>query len=197
MWRSTRLGIPTTPAYPHAADGWSLAAASDAVGAALGVFEFGDFGDVVGGDGDGDELGDVVAGGDVLGLVAGVVEADFDGAAIPAIYDAGAVAEHQVFLDTGAAAHEHHADIAAWYGNVNAGVPYPVGTNGHGEVVFEGEVYPGIVFVGLARVGGTLVEGVVNQCGFLSGSMSTGASAGRVKLPSRVEPNTVSPSWAA
>ena len=54
------------PACPHAAGGWSLSAASDSVGAALGVVEVWDFGDVVGGDGDGDELCDVVACGDVL-----------------------------------------------------------------------------------------------------------------------------------
>lgn len=54
------------PACPHAAGGWSLSAASDSVGAALGVVEVWDFGDVVGCDGHYYELGDVVACGDVL-----------------------------------------------------------------------------------------------------------------------------------
>ena len=71
--------------------GGHLVAASDAVGAAFAGWELGYFGDFVGCDGDDDELCDVVASGDVLGLVAGIVQADFDGAAIPAIYDAGAV----------------------------------------------------------------------------------------------------------
>ena len=64
--RSTRLGIRGMRAYPHAADGWSLSAASDAVGSALGVVEVWDFGDVVAGDGGYYELCDVVACGDVL-----------------------------------------------------------------------------------------------------------------------------------
>lgn len=72
--------------------GGHLVAASDAVGAAFAGWELGYFGDFVGGDGDYYELCDVGSGGDVLGGVAGVVQADFDLAAVPAIYDAGAVA---------------------------------------------------------------------------------------------------------
>lgn len=55
--------------------GGHLVAASDAVGAALGVVEVWHFGDVVGGDGDYYELCDVVAGCDVLGPVASVMQA--------------------------------------------------------------------------------------------------------------------------
>ena len=62
-------------ACPHAAYGWSLSAASDAVGAAFAVWEFADFGDVVGGDGDDDELCDVGSGRNVLFGVAGVMQA--------------------------------------------------------------------------------------------------------------------------
>lgn len=51
---------------------------------------------------------------------------------------------------------------------MNAGVPYPVGTHGHGEVVFQGEVYAGIVFVGLARVRCTIIKLVIKQLGFLT-----------------------------
>ena len=149
--------FPARPACPHAAGGWSLAAAPDTCCAALGVVEFADFGDVVGGDGDDDELGDVVAGGDVLGGVAGVVQADFDGAAIAGVDDAGAVTEHQVLLDTGAAAYEHHADVTAGYGNANAGISYPVSTHGNGEVMFQGEVNTSIVLVGLARMSSTII----------------------------------------
>lgn len=115
--------------------GGHLVAASDAFFSALGVVEFADFGDVVGCDGYYYELGDVVAGLNVLGGVAGVVETDFDSAAISAIYDAGAVTKHQMLLNSGAAAHEHHSHMVAGHSNVNAGVSYPVGANRHCEVV--------------------------------------------------------------
>ena len=72
--------------------GGHLVAASDCVDAALGVLEGGYFADVVVVDGDYYELCDVVAGFDSLACGAGVVKTDFDGAAIPAINDAGAVA---------------------------------------------------------------------------------------------------------
>ena len=155
--RSTGLGIRGMRACPHAADGWSLSAASDCVDAAFGVVEVWYFGDVVGGDGDCDELGDVVAGLDVLCGVAGVMQADFDLAPKSTVNNAGAVGEHEVILNPGAAAHKHHAHMPTWHGNVHAGVSYPVGAYGYGEVVFEGQVYAGVVFVGLARVCGTLV----------------------------------------
>ena len=71
-----------------------LVAASDAVGAALGGVEVWYFCPDVENDGDGDELGDVVAGLNVLCRIASVMQADFDGAAISAIYDAGAVTQH-------------------------------------------------------------------------------------------------------
>lgn len=142
-------------ACPHAADGWSLSAASDSVGAALGVVELGYFGDVVGGDGDYYELGDVVTSDDVLGLVAGVVEAQFDGAAIPAVDNAGAVTQHQVPFDSSTGTHKQHPYMAFWYGHMNTGVPYPVGANGHGEVVLQGEVHASITLIskpGLMRI---------------------------------------------
>lgn len=115
--------------------GRHLVAASDSVGAALGGAEGGYFGDVVGGDGDYYELCDVVASLNVLGGVSGVMQADFDGAAISAIYDAGAVTEHQVAFDTGGAAHEHHAHMPTGHSNVYASVSYPVGVNRHCQVV--------------------------------------------------------------
>lgn len=122
-------------AYPHAADGWSLSAASDSVGAALGGAEGGYFGDVVGGDGDYYELCDVVAGCDVLCGVAGVMQADFDGAAIPLINNAGAVAEYEAPFNSGAAAYKQHAYMAFRYGHVNTGVAYAVATHGDCQVV--------------------------------------------------------------
>ena len=163
--RSTRLGIPTRRACPHAADGWSLSAASDSVGAAFTVWELAYFGDVVGCDGDYYELGDVVADLNMLGRIAGIMQADFDGAAIPTVDDAGAVTEHQMPLNTGAAAHEHHAHMSTWHSDVYAGVSYPVGAHGYGEVVFQGQVHASVVFVGLARMRGTIIEGVVKQRG--------------------------------
>lgn len=72
--------------------GRHLVAASDCVDAASGVLEFGYFAGFVWMDGDDDELCDVLAGFDSLACGAGVMQADFDGAAISAIYDAGAVA---------------------------------------------------------------------------------------------------------
>ena len=87
-------------AYPHAADGWSLSTASDAVGSAFAGWELGYFGDVVGCDGDGDELGDVVSGLNVLGGVAGVMQADFDLAPKSTVNNAGAVAQYEVLFDT-------------------------------------------------------------------------------------------------
>lgn len=166
--RSTRLGIRGMRAYPHAADGWSLSTASDAVGAAFGVWELGYFGDVVGCDGDGDELGDVVSGLNVLGGVAGVMQADFDLAPKSTVNNAGAVTQHQMPLNPGGAAHKHHAHMVTGYSDMNTGVPYPVGANGHGEVVFQGEVNAGVVFVGLARLCCTIIKLVIKQLGFLS-----------------------------
>ncbi len=148
--------------------GGHLVAASDAVGAAFAGREFAYFGDFVGGDGDYYELCDVVAGGDVLGLIAGVVQAQLDGSAISAIHDAGAVAQYEVLLDTRRAAHKHHADMATGHGNTNAGVSYPVRANRHCEVVFQGKVDAGIVLVGLARVSSTIIERVIKQLGFLT-----------------------------
>ena len=55
--------------------------------------------------------------------------------------------------------------MAAWHGDVYAGVSYPVGAYWHGEVVFQGEVNAGIVFVGLARMGCTIIKGVINHWG--------------------------------
>lgn len=92
--RSTGRGIRGRRACPGAAGGWSLSAASDAVGAALGVVECGYFGDFVGGDGDYYELCDVGSGRNVLFGVAGVVQADFDRAAKTLVHDAGAVTKH-------------------------------------------------------------------------------------------------------
>ena len=71
-----------------------LVAASYCVDAALGGAEGGYFCPDVEDDGDYYELCDVVAGFDSLAGCAGVVETDFDGAAISAIYDAGAVTQH-------------------------------------------------------------------------------------------------------
>lgn len=135
VWRSTGLGIPSRRACPHAVGGWSLSAASDAVGAAFAVGEFGDFGDVVVVGGDYYELGDVGSGFDSLAGCAGVMQADFDLAAISAIYDSGAVTEHQMLLNTGAAAYEQHAHVAFRYGHMNSRVSYTVTTYGNCEVV--------------------------------------------------------------
>ena len=112
--------------------GRHLVAASDGVDSALGVLEGGDFAYVVvvGGDGDYYELCDVVAGCDVLCGVAGVMQADFDGAAIPLINNAGAVAEYEVLFNARAAAHEQHAYMAFRYGHVNTGVAYAVAPTG-------------------------------------------------------------------
>lgn len=133
--RSTRRGIRGRRACPHAADGWSLSAASYCVYAASGVLEGGYFADVVVVGGDYYELCDVVAGFDSLACGAGVMQADFDLAAISAIYDSGAVAEHQVLLDSGAAAYKQHAYMAFWYGHMNSGVAYAVATHGDCQVV--------------------------------------------------------------
>lgn len=157
VWRSKCPAIRARRACPHAAGGWSLSAASDAIGAALSVVEVWYFGDVVGGDGDYYELCDVVTGGDVLGLVASVMQAQLDFAGETAVDDAGSVTEHQVLLNPGAAAHEHHAHMSTWHGYVHAGVSYPVSTNRNGEVMFQGEVYAGVVFVGLAWVSSTFI----------------------------------------
>lgn len=78
-------------ACPHAADGWSLSAASDGVDAALGVLEGGYFADVVVVGGGYYELCDVVTGFDSLAGCAGVMQADFDGASETLVNDAGAV----------------------------------------------------------------------------------------------------------
>lgn len=58
--------------------------------------------------------------------------------------------------------------MTAGYGNMNAGVSYPVSTHGYGEVVFQGEVNASVVLVGLARLCCTIIEGVVKQWGFLT-----------------------------
>nr|WLJ25642.1 MAG: hypothetical protein [Corynebacterium phage HS03] len=44
------------------------------------------------------------------------------------------------------------------HSNVHTGVSYPVSTNRHGEVVFQGEVNAGVVFVGLARLCCTIIK---------------------------------------
>ena len=122
-------------ACPHAADGWSLSAASDSVGAALGGAEGGYFGDVVGGDGDYYELCDVVAGCDVLGLIASVVQADFDGTGKTLVDNAGAVTEHQVPFDSRAGTHKQHPHMALWYGHMNSRVPHTMRPHGDCQVV--------------------------------------------------------------
>ena len=122
-------------AYPHAADGWSLSAASDSVGAAFAVGEFGDFGDVVGGDGDYYELGDVVAGLNVLGGVAGVMQAQLDGSAISAIHDAGAVTQNEIPFDSSTGTHKQHAHMTTGYGNTHAGIAHTVRPHRHCQVV--------------------------------------------------------------
>ena len=158
-------------AYPHAAGGWSLSAASDSVGAALGGVEVWYFCPDVENDGDYYELCDVVAGLNVLCRIASVMQADFDGAAISAIYDSGAVTEHQMLLNTGGAAYKQHANMTTGHSNMHAGIAYPVGAHGHRQVVFQGEVNAGIVFVGLARLRGTIIKRVIKQCWFLSVSL--------------------------
>lgn len=115
--------------------GRHLVAASDGVDAALGVLEGGYFADVVVVGGDYYELCDVVAGLNVLCGVASVMQADFDGASETLIDDAGAVAEHQVLLDSGAAAYEQHAHMAFRYSHMNPGVSHAVTTHRHCEVV--------------------------------------------------------------
>lgn len=115
--------------------GRHLVAASDSVGVAFAVWEFADFTDFVGGDGDGDELCDVVTGLDVLSAIAGVVEADFYGSGETTVYNAGAVAEYEVLFNARAAAHEQHAYMAFRYGHVNTGVAYAVATHGDCQVV--------------------------------------------------------------
>lgn len=112
-----------------------LVAASDGVDAALGVLEGGYFADVVVVGGDYYELRDVVAGLNVLFGVAGVMQADFDGTPETLIDDAGAVAKHQMPLNTGAAAYKQHAYMAFRYGHMNTGVSYAVATYGDCQVV--------------------------------------------------------------
>lgn len=58
--------------------------------------------------------------------------------------------------------------MATWHGNTNTGVSYPVRADWHCEVVFQGEVNAGIVFVGLPRVSSTIIEGVIKQFGVLT-----------------------------
>ena len=112
-----------------------LVAASYCVYAALGVLEGGYFADVVVVGGDYYELCDVVADCDSLACLPGVVETDFDLAAIPLVNNAGAVAQYEVPFDSGAAAYKQHAHMSTWHSNMHAGVAYAVATYGDCEVV--------------------------------------------------------------
>lgn len=133
--RSKCPAIPTKRAYPHAADGWSLSAASDCVDAASGVLEGGYFADVVVVDGDHYELCDVLAGFDALPCFPGVVETDFDCAAKTLVDNAGAVAEHEAPFDSSTGTHKQHPHMAFWYGYMNTCIPHTVTAHGNCQVV--------------------------------------------------------------
>jgi len=115
--------------------GRHLVAASDCVGAAFGVSEFGDFGDVVGCDGDYYELCDVGSGLNVLCGVAGVMQADFDGTGKTLVNNSGAVTKNEVPFDSSTGTHKQHPYMAFWDGYVNSGVSYAVATYGDCQVV--------------------------------------------------------------
>ena len=55
--------------------------------------------------------------------------------------------------------------MPAGHSNMHTGIPYPVSTYRHGEVVFQGEVNTSVVLVGLPRVSSTIIELVIKQFG--------------------------------
>ena len=157
--RSTRLGIPATLACPHAADGWSLSCAPDTCVAAFCVMERIDLIDSNSiWDGEDDELCDVIPFGDGLHVASGVVQGQHDFAPIPCVDDAGAVAEHEVLFDAGAAADEHHADMPAWDCYVDTCVAETVLSCWDYRRMIQRQVSASVICVGAARRVSVLVE---------------------------------------